>query len=649
MSWRILNGAKQFKPGFLARLGVLLISQVVFLFLAVGLVLFVPDEHTDPGAQARLMDRSFTEIAGAVGNNPDAGVSEWKELAIDGRLDAILSGNPQLASLAVFLVVPEYRRVYSWKVAQSSTELIPTVIEADSIQVSDLTGLLANMPHGYKLYLNQQTVTPLYFVRLDFGKLGKFVVVATGVSDKVASSKAGLTQAVPLLFLASTLISLLIVYLLWKRYQKPLEELARVVETTAKAVPSTDQSPRIVAESEEIARLAEGLERLADSRQRDRQAIHEADKKVVQANDELQKSRLFLETIIDRSPSGMIVADSEDRVVIFNRAAAELFGYSEAEILGKPVSTLFGLPNRTGDAINSAAGSEVVCWRKDRESFPAFVASAEISTNGSGKGCVFILRDIAESRSYQDMMVRLDRNVTRGAMAADIGHEINNFLAVLLGNLELLPRSIAKGDEPGIRKKLDTMKANVEKIARFADGLMVESSNEHLQCSSMSANQIVENVIAFLRLQNRFDGVDWVVQLRPDLPMAMIDDARVQQVMVNLLYNAAEAVAEVEGNHVITVTTRPSSHDGVPVVHVDVIDNGPGVQKDKEHLLFRSRFTTKKKGHGFGLMTCGRIVAQHGGWIGYSYENGAHFWFELPLEQVAANASPETCGVTASV
>ncbi len=639
MEWRVFEKGSQYRPGFLARLGLLLVSQVIFLFAALALVLFVPEERAEFSIQAKQVDGLFGQIERIMGDSSSAMPAAGVEQQLAERLNTLVASASQLSTLAVIQVSPITRRLYAWQSPEHASKLFTHESEMDSSQIASLVELMTNMPHGYRLRLNEHELHPLYLQRVDSKALGKVVIAGAGVSDRVASSKSTFWKTLPLLFLASTLISLLIVYLLWKRYQKPLTELAHVVETTAGTEPGHNR--RAAAEEEEIARLTDGFERLADSRERDLRAIREADQRFEEAHDALVESRMFLQAIIDRSPSGMVVTDSVGNVVIFNRAAAESFGYQENEVLGQPVTRLFAPPAQMNDRA-SAAGFEVVCWRKDRESFPAFVVSAEIGAEDSqSRSRIYILRDIADSRSYQDMMVRLDRNVTRGAMAADIGHEINNFLAVLLGNLELLPRSIAKGDEPGIKKKLDTMKTNVDKIARFADGLMVDSSHEELQCTSMSLNQIVENVIAFLRDQNRFDGVDWVVQLRPDLPMAEIDDARVQQVLVNLLYNAAESLGDVEGNHVITVATKPSTRDGATVVHLDVIDNGPGVQRDKESLLFQSRFTTKKKGHGFGLMTCGRIVAQHRGRIGYMYENGAHFWFEMPLVQSpAATASP---------
>ncbi len=632
MPIRVSHLTAPFRSGFLVRLSVLLVAQIVFLFSAFALVIFVPEKHDTGQSGNAEISKLVGEIANAVGAIPIGESMGSLEPAVSMAAEKTLSHSGGVKSFSITSARPVQRTIYHWRAPAAVNEGRSTIEEPDTNQVSALVGLVANMPEGYQLHLTEHKSAPLYLERFDLTNLGPAVLSAEETSESVTPSVSDLQNTIVLLFLVSTLISLLIVYLLWKRLQQPLEHLTQIVEASARG--DRSHSVDIAAEEEEITRLANGLTQLADHHQRDHKAAQVAGERLEEASTALRESQHFLRTIIDRSPSGMIVTDSGGKIVILNHAAAKEFGYAATEALGKSVETLFAIPAESVCAVPDQTGFETVCWRRDGESFPAYIVSATVETAGEGQGArVYILRDIVESRGYQDMMVRLDRNAARGAMAADIGHEINNFLAVVLGNLELLPRAFAKGDEPGIKKKLETMKTNVEKIARFADGLMVESANDELQSVSMSVNQIVENVIAFLRYQNRFDGVDWVVQLRPDLPMAEIDDARVQQVLVNLLYNAAEAVGEIEGNHVLTVTTCPGVHGKTPVVHVDVIDNGPGVQKDKETLLFRSRFTTKKKGHGFGLMTCRKLVEQHGGWIGYQFESGAHFWFELPLAQ----------------
>jgi PAS domain S-box-containing protein len=621
----------------------------VFLFAAIVMVIFVPSVPAKKASRIPEMTRLFTSVHDTLLSMDSGPTSVHTGLISRPALDRLFEGDPLISSFAIVRIDSSMTTVFEWTADHITRPIGFDGPSEDSAAIASILQLVAGMPHGFQLNLTEQRLKPLHLQRFDMPNIGPVIFAAEEISDLIVSSRSYLIRTIGLLFLCSTLVSLLIVYLLGKRLQEPLDRLAQKIEESA--IRHGENGLREFAvDEEEISRLAAGFNKLSDTSRRNHTAACESDKKLHLADSALRESQQFMHTIIESSPSALIVTDAENKIVLINAAATREFNCPASKAVGQYITSLFALPNGSVLAAQGQSGFETVCWKRNAEAFPAYIVTAPVETDdGDIKARLYIIRDIVESRGYQDMMVRLDRNSTRGAMAADIGHEINNFLAVVLGNLELLPRSIAKGDEPGIKKKLDTMKSNVEKIARFADGLMVESPNEDVVCVSASVNQIVENVIAFLRYQNRFDGVDWVVQLHPDLPMAELDDARIQQVLVNLLYNAAEAVGDIEGNQVITIATRSDVRGGVPVVHVDVIDNGPGVQKDRESLLFKTRFTTKKKGHGFGLMTCQRIVDQHSGRIGYAYENGAHFWFELPLVHVVPDGSPVTAMAGAAV
>jgi PAS domain S-box-containing protein len=635
-----------YRPGFLSRLGLLIVAQVLFLFAAIVLVVFVPDSPHYSGPSNEVIARFLDDLSDSLmaeDIKPDGLGGGTGGL---GGLDCVLRTNTLFRSVVVYRTRPDKSEiVYAWKTGKPLGSEDSETAQGGSSSLDALGRLVATMPDGYRLHLTETNLIPVHLLRFSLPRSGSMVLVAEGYNDVLASGRTDLIRMIVLLFLVSTLVSLLIVHLLWKRLKEPLDRLTLQIEKTAQGETCP---PELGMDEVELTRLAAGFNRLSESVKQGHVAARESDKKLHQADEALSESQQFLNTIINSSPSGLIVTDLSGRIILFSEAAAREFNCPSSEAVGAKIDAFFSIPEPAAGRTTPAVGFETVCWKRNGEAFPAYVITAPVESDGGAvMAQLYIVRDIVDSRGYQDMMVRLDRMATRGTMAGDIGHEINNFLAVLLGNLELLPRSIAKGDEPGIKKKFDTMKNNVEKIARFADGLMVESLHEEVTCAAVNMNQVVENVIAFLRYQNRFDGIDWVIQLQPDMPTAEIDDARVQQVLVNLLYNAAEAVGDLEGNHVLTVSTSLAGRAGVPIVHVDVRDNGTGVQKDKEVLLFKSRFTTKKRGHGIGLLTCRRIMDQHGGWIGYDYESGTHFWFELPLVHVATETPVSPQGVLA--
>jgi signal transduction histidine kinase len=120
-----------------------------------------------------------------------------------------------------------------------------------------------------------------------------------------------------------------------------------------------------------------------------------------------------------------------------------------------------------------------------------------------------------------------------------------------------------------------------------------------------------------------------------------IDSGQMQQLMVNLLRNASEALDQREGERSVVISTELIELNGQPGMRVKVHDNGPGVRPDKQDLLFEKRFTTKPRGHGIGLITCKRIIDTHEGSISYTYDSGALFSFELPIKNRAANTQED--------
>ena len=142
-------------------------------------------------------------------------------------------------------------------------------------------------------------------------------------------------------------------------------------------------------------------------------------------------------------------------------------------------------------------------------------------------------------------------------------------------------------------------------------------------------------MVAFLKPQNRFDLVEVCTELAADLPILMLDQGQIQQLLVNLIYNAADSLSQVEGEKRIEIVTSSTTTPDGSWVSVEVRDSGPGVAEDRIDALFKDRFTTKRKGHGIGLITCRKIADNHRGNISYRTEGGAVFAVSFPVERSA--------------
>jgi len=462
------------------------------------------------------------------------------------------------------------------------------------------------------------------------------LLVAVYDDDLFVTSRSTLEYGLVLVFLTSTLISLLIAHVLIKRYRNPLRRLIRGFEKTAcgelyqMVEPDGDT---------QLKSLSASFNTMSERLWANRQQMRDINRRLQETNETLEESRRFLRTMIDSSPTSVLAVSEDGRVTLCNRKATDDTGYESAHILSSGVNSLFTRPisGRFEKAREQGAhGFEAICVRRDGSQFPAYLIATPIETDtGANHGYLLMMKDITESKNFQEMMIRIDRFCTRGEMAGDIAHEINNYLTILSGNIELMPLLLKKNNMERIETKLTLMRDTIDRIARFCDGLMDANQGEaHFEQADL--NQLIQNVVAFLKPQNKFDNVDVCLELAKDLPPVQFDIGQIQQVLVNTIYNAAEALDGVDGDKCIVITTGCITEGRGSKAKVIIQDSGPGVMNDKVELLFEKRFTTKPRGHGIGLITCKRIIDTHNGAISYDYHQGARFEFQVPLAQPKA-------------
>ena len=197
----------------------------------------------------------------------------------------------------------------------------------------------------------------------------------------------------------------------------------------------------------------------------------------------------------------------------------------------------------------------------------------------------------------------------RGEISAEIGHELNNFLGVVAGNLSLLEFQMQKQNYDQLSKYTTVMNDNIEKIKKFTANLMdlrpIASEKEII-----SVNHLLGEVIDYLKPQKRFTGVDIQLVPSPREILFKADSTHIQQLLYNLLNNAADATAD-RPTREITVSLQPEPDDQQFVLTIR--DTGVGIDTELLQKAFSEKFTTKPTGHGFGLLVCKRIIDGHDG------------------------------------
>jgi len=232
-------------------------------------------------------------------------------------------------------------------------------------------------------------------------------------------------------------------------------------------------------------------------------------------------------------------------------------------------------------------------------------------------------------QDLQDQIVALEKGAIEAHRSAQIGHDINNFLMIIKGFFQLLLVHIDRDDKAKINKSLKAMEENLAKAETFAKNLMDFRSQkgEKTECD---INDFVEKVISFLKPQRRFQSINFQKALDKSAPPIFVEVNQMQQLLYNLLNNAADAINCLgKGGGDISIETVFDKEDDL--LELCIADSGKGMSEEELRKAFQIRFTTKQDGHGLGLLACNKIVENHGGKIEVKSKVGEGTSFKIKL------------------
>ncbi len=364
-----------------------------------------------------------------------------------------------------------------------------------------------------------------------------------------------------------------------------------------------------------------------------------------------------LRALLDAAVDAVVVIDAMGRIETFNPAAEELFGFTEQEIIGRNVSTLMPEPDRssheeylrrylaTGEARIIGIGREVQAQRRDGSVFPAALSVGQVRSPGPPRFVGFIhdlsARVAAEREVIQarERLTHVARLSTMGEMAAGLAHEINQPLAAITTYAQACRYLIEQGsavDGAEIRDALVQISAQALRAGEVIRRLRTFVSNREVRCEQVDCNRLLEDLDALARPDSRANDVRLMFEIEGQLPPLMADAVQLQQVLINLIRNAIDAMSQDgSARREIKVSVKRTPEG----VEFSVRDHGPGVEPGAIASLFNPFFTTKAHGTGLGLAISRTIVVAHGGKLAYrpAADGGACFHFTLP---VASGDSP---------
>lgn len=373
------------------------------------------------------------------------------------------------------------------------------------------------------------------------------------------------------------------------------------------------------------------------------------DEKDVAALTSADRDALF-RTVIETAADGVVAADAQGRLLLFNPAAEQLFGYAPEEILGRNIGMLMPEPDcarhdgymrrylETGEAHIIGVGRELTARRKDGTTFPIYLSVGE-SWLGETRIFLGLIHDLTARRAREAEVLELQnelqhalRLTAMGELTSALAHELNQPLTAVMNYLNAARRGLQGLDEPAAGRTDALLEKAVAQTVRA--GQIIRRLREFVEKKAPDhmlgdLNASVEEAIALGLVGAADRGIGLKTQLEPDLPPMLFDKIQIQQVVVNLLRNAIEALAQSECRRIVVTTARG---DG-KVVEISVADSGPGVAPEMMPHLFHPFATNKAYGMGMGLNICRSIVEAHGGrlWASANPGGGALFRFRLPI------------------
>ncbi len=355
---------------------------------------------------------------------------------------------------------------------------------------------------------------------------------------------------------------------------------------------------------------------------------------------------------MDTAVDSIVVVDDQGVIRYYNGAAERLFGYTADEAVGKTLGILMRAHDRryhhnyigrylaTREKHIIGVGRQVEARHKDGTPLTVYLAVSEFVT-ASGPCFAGVMHDLSPEIEARELRSRLDRTGRLSAMAetaAAIVHEVSQPLAAIAIYAQ------AARDLADSAQLAGKMVAALDKVIEQAlhAGLVMERvqgliRGDEGRYETANINALATDVVEIARPDARSHNITVDLRLEDDLPGVECDAVQVQQVVLNLLRNAIEAMSDPDRRHGDTITVRTTTDDPEHV-RIDVIDHGPGLADDIEGALFATTRTVGKRGLGVGLAICRTAVLNHNGRLHYAnnaaaegYAGGATFSVTLPL------------------
>ena len=344
------------------------------------------------------------------------------------------------------------------------------------------------------------------------------------------------------------------------------------------------------------------------------------------------------DAVIENISDGVIVLDTQNRLIDINPAAQRIIGYSLSDVIGQPFARVLPQQPELVERSNVRmveALLEIVIEKGETRYYYELHISPIYGRHDRLAGRFIILHDVTEHKliearrkELEDRAHIVSRLSTLGELAAGIAHEINNPLASVISYANwLLERDIPDD----IKGDLEVINRGAKRAGDILDRLLTFAGQRHVEWDYLDINRILEITTEFRKHSLSNNNIEVIKQFDPGLPKTMADGGQLQEVFLNLIINAETSMTESHSGGRLIIKTETANDN----IRICFKDDGAGISEETINKIFDPFFTTKEvgKGTGLGLSICHGIINEHGGRIYAESElgKGATFFVELPI------------------
>jgi len=357
----------------------------------------------------------------------------------------------------------------------------------------------------------------------------------------------------------------------------------------------------------------------------------------VRLQKELIETKNFLESIVEKAGDAISVVDLEGKVLYWNEGATRIYGYQKEEVLGKKLSDfLYSRDAKlreeekrfTEDLMAQVKAGKVIPnvevkrqTKEGKEIITSMTISPLKDAEGRIVGASRICKDITHLKKAEERLVLAERLSSLGELTAGVAHELRNPLAGIKINTQVLSR---KKDLPEMEKKLlNSTQDGIEKIQKIVDDMLHFAKPKASHFKQEEINEVVDKSLAILQTKLKKGNISSVFEGAQGLPKLRIDIHQIQQVLINLMLNAIQAM---EDGGTLSIRTFSEDGDGVGI---EVRDTGIGIPEAHIKKIFDPFFTTKSEGTGLGLSISLKILENHGATIDVVSDTGKGSTFTI--------------------